>query len=538
MAADLRTSRPEFRQIATVLRDRWLSIVIIVTAVLASTVYFTVGQADQYRSEARVVLNSPLAAPGANPNTLFNMETEAGIAASPAVADIALQEPGIDGSDAADLLQGLEVESGGTQINQILRFAYTDEDPEEAQDRAQAFAEAYLDYRVQQLEATVKPLQDELVDAQEQLDEIRAEMGETDDPSTLAQLQSRATQLNSLMVVLQQRLGQALPGTLTRASVGDIVQPATLPREPSGPNFLRNLLLALVVALLLAVGTAIVRDAMQDHVRDSSAMERSLNGRVIATIPRARIPRDASSQLAMLAQPDSATAQGYGELRAAIHLASRRSDVILITSSDYGEAKSETAANLGVALAQSGDDVILISADLRQPMLEGLFNQARRGGLTSVLRGKQTLDRVLRPTRVSGLRLLPAGPAVKNPSISLGLDRMGEILGELRSGADVIIIDAAPVLRAPDAAILAPHADLTILVADAALTRGRSVMRAAERLTRGAELPIVGVLIESGRGWFPLARRMRFPSANSDLKAASSDGSAAARRRPSESGRV
>jgi capsular exopolysaccharide synthesis family protein len=535
MPDDLRTPRFEFSHVIGVLRNRWPSIVIILGAVLASAFYFTAKQVHQYRSEARVVLNSPLAGPGANPNTLFNMETEAGIAASPVVAYIALRDPAIDATDAADLLSGIEVETGGTQVSQILNFSYTNADPAEARDRAQALAEAYLQYRLDQLEATVEPLQDELLDAQEELDELRDEMGETDDPSRLAQLQSRATQLNSLMVVLQQRLGQALPGIPTRASVGDIVQPATLPTTPSGPNVARNLLFALVVGLLLAVGVAILRDAMADRVRDPGQMERAMNGRILAAIPKAHVSsQGSSSPLVVLERPDSVAAQGYGELRTAIQSV-RRHKFILVTSANYGEGKSDTAANLGVALAQSGNQVIVVSADLRRPMLEPFFGRHRRKGLASLLQGKHSVDEVLVATRVPGLRLLPAGPAVRNASILLGLDRVGEVLDDLKSRAELIVIDAAPVLPVPDTGILAPHSDVVLLVADAAVTRGRSIAQAAEKLRRVPELSIVGVLIDSGRRWVSLQRSLILERSSFNRMDASSDGASSARRQRSGS---
>src|SRR5918996_4349336 len=116
MADDLSGARPGLRHFLDVLRTRWLSIAIVAATVVVAALYFTVKQEGVYRSETRVLLRSPLASPSLNPNQLFNMETEAAVAASPAVAKIALTDSTVDADDESVLLRGLQVETGGTQI--------------------------------------------------------------------------------------------------------------------------------------------------------------------------------------------------------------------------------------------------------------------------------------------------------------------------------------------------------------------------------------------------------------------------------------
>jgi Mrp family chromosome partitioning ATPase/capsular polysaccharide biosynthesis protein len=549
MADDPSGARSELRHFLDVLRTQWPSIAIIVAMVVAAALYYTVRQEGIYRSETRVLLRSPLASPSLNPNQLFNMETEAAVAASPAVAEIALRDSAVDADDETVLLGGLQVETGGTQI---LSFSYTGPDPAEARDRVRALAGAYLQYRLDQIEAAVEPLQDEFVDVQEELEQVRDEMGETDNPRRLAQLQSRAQHLGSLLVSLEERLGRGLPGALTTASVGDIIQPATFPTERSGPNIRRNLLLALVVGLLLGVGVAMLRETIEDRVRDVAEMEHLVGGIVLGVIPRPPGPRwRRPSRLVTLDQPDSAAAQAYGALRTAIQFAAaERRKVILVTSASYGEGKTATAANLGVALAQSGSQVLLVSADLRRPALESFFNPdassgrlgalrsgggakartkdqlyaeakrrgiqgrskmskaqlqravaSNRAGLTSLLHGEDSFEEVVIETGVRGLSLLPAGPSTPNPSIVLGSDRVARLLDDMKLRADVILIDAPPVLPVPDSTILVPHSDMVLLVAEASATPGRSIAEAAHQLNSVRQSSIAGVLIGINRRW-------------------------------------
>jgi Mrp family chromosome partitioning ATPase len=549
MADDPSGARSELRHFLDVLRTRWPSIAIVVATVVAAALYFTVRQEGIYRSETRVLLRSPLASPGVNPNQLFNMETEAAVAGSPAIAEIALTDSTVDADDESVLLQGLQVETGGTQI---LSFSYTGPDPAEARDRARALATAYLRYRLDQVEGAVEPLQDEFLDGQEELEQVRDEMGQTTDPRRLAQLQSRAQHLGSLLVSLEERLGRALPGALTSASVGDIIQPATFPTTPTGPNTSRNVLLALVVGLLLGVGVAMLRETIEDRVRDVAEMEQRVGGIVLGVIPRPPGRRwRRPSRVVTLDQPDSAAAQAYGALRTAIQFAAaERRKVILVTSANYGEGKTATVANLGVALAQSGSEVLLVSADLRRPMLESFFNPdaasglrgalrsgggpmsrtreqlyaeakhrgiqgrskmskaqlqravaSNRAGLTSLLHGEDSFEKVLIETGVPGLRLLPAGPFTPNPSIVLGSDRVGRLLEDMKLRADLILIDAPPVLPVPDSTILAVHSDMILLVAEAWATTGRSIVEATHQLNSVRQSSIAGILIGTNRRW-------------------------------------
>ena len=549
MADDPSGARSELRHFLDVLRTRWPSIAIVVATVVAAALYFTVRQEGIYRSETRVLLRSPLASPSLNPNQLFNMETEAAVAASPAIAEIALTDSTVDADDESVLLRGLQVETTDTQI---LNFSYTGPDPAEARDRLRALATAYLQYRVDQIEAAVEPLQDEFLDVQEELAQVRDRMGETDDARRLAQLQSRAQHLGSLLVSLEERLGRALPGALTSTSVGDIIQPATFPTKPTGPNTSRNLVLALVVGLLLGIGVAMLRETIEDRVRDVAEMEQRIGGIVLGVIPRPPGPRwRRQSRLVILDQPDSAAAQAYGALRTAIQFAAaERRKVILVTSPSYGEGKTATAANLGVALAQSGSQVLLVSADLRRPVLESFFNPnaaaglrgalrsgggpkggtkeqlyeeakrrgiqgrskmskaqlqravaSNRAGLTSLLHGEDSIETVLIETGVPGLKLLPAGPSTQNPSILLGSDRVARLLEDIKVRADLILIDAPPVLPVPDPTILAVHSDMVLLVAEAWGTTGRSIVEATHQLNSVRQSSIAGVLIGTNRRW-------------------------------------
>jgi capsular exopolysaccharide synthesis family protein len=161
------------------------------------------------------------------------------------------------------------------------------------------------------------------------------------------------------------------------------------------------------------------------------------------------------------------------------------SEVVLITSPEAGEGKTTTAANLGVALAQAGKRVLLLSADLRRPRLQTYFDLSGNLGLTNVLAGEERLaSAVVRPFGMNNLSLLPSGPVPGNPAELLGSQSMRSLMLEIRNEAEVILVDAPPVLAVADSLTLAQFADAVLLVADAEKTQRSAVHQTRQHLNR------------------------------------------------------
>ena len=92
------------------------------------------------------------------------------------------------------------------------------------------------------------------------------------------------------------------------------------------------------------------------------------------------------------------------------------------------------------------------------------------------------------------LTLIPSGPLPPNPADLLSLDRLRQMLTDMRGTFDVIVIDTPPVLAVSDPLIIAAHVDGMVVVAKAGKTRIDSLRKAAETLQRGA-IRIVGVVV-------------------------------------------
>jgi tyrosine-protein kinase Etk/Wzc len=172
-----------------------------------------------------------------------------------------------------------------------------------------------------------------------------------------------------------------------------------------------------------------------------------------------------------------------------------------VTSSEPGEGKTVTAANLAVSLAGLKQRVLLIDADLRKPRLHEMFGEQQQPGLSDVLMGKTT-TRDFRKTNVSGLWLLPAGSGSQNAANLLGSANFSKLIHYLQKHFDWIVLDSPPVLAVTDPCLVARVASGVLLVVDCRNTAREIASAAVERLD-AVGATIVGAMLNRA----PLGRR-------------------------------
>jgi capsular exopolysaccharide synthesis family protein len=251
-----------------------------------------------------------------------------------------------------------------------------------------------------------------------------------------------------------------------------------------GPKTVRNAVLALFLGVTLALIVVFLTDAADSRVRSADTIREALGLRLLGELPPPPSRLAKRSALVMLAEPTSHEAEPFRILRVGLEFANSEHDArsIMFTSAGDGEGKTTTAANLAVALARAGRRVVLIDADLRRPNLHNVFGLEARPGLADVELGEVTLAQAMRPIRVAespatieaarrtstrdsgSLEVLTAGLALPDPD-ELGAERaLGRIVQRARERADVVLIDAAPLLVG-DAIALSGHVDAVVLVA-------------------------------------------------------------------------
>src|SRR5690625_2604863 len=395
-----------------VLRSRWLTVVSVALLTIAATAAATLLMTPQYTSSTRMffaVQGGESVSDLAQGSTFTEkqMSSYAEVATSPLVLAPVAEELGIS-ADSRELARSVTASVAADTT--ILTISATDGDPFFAQSLANAVAN--------QLSDTVGGLSPERPDGTETV---------------------RATMLSE----------------------------AQVPKEPSSPNTLRNLALGTILGLILGIGVALLREALDTKVRS----EDDINA-VTDLMPLATVPVDeAASDHPVFMRDDSVSlrADAIRRVRAKLQCVGfgDRPSSIVVTSSVPGEGKSTTAINLAASLADAGARVILVGADLARPSVAKYMGFEGRVGLTTVLIGRVNVEDVVQPWQGTSLDVLPSGQIPPNPSELLGSRAMSRLLTELASTYDVIVLDSPPLLPVTDAAILSKMVGGALVVAGA-----------------------------------------------------------------------
>jgi tyrosine-protein kinase len=500
------TGSLELGDYLTALRRQWPLLVLVTLLAAGVAAVWSLRQTPVYQATASVLVNplrtSP-SPPAARPDQLINMTNEKQLALSAAVAEGAGKS--LRSSATPDeLLEHVSAEVPAD--SQILKISYRDTAPQTAQRGANAFAQAYLDYRKKAVVDEVARVRKTLTDQMNVLSANKRQSQEIVDNANAPEAEKRnaeasliaySSQLNNVVQELGELNGLDL-------SPGRVIQPAAVPTGPASPRHLLNVGIGAFVGLFLAMAVAFVRDRSDDRLRGREDLAERLDRPVLASIPKLsrwkRHPdrlgwtrRDPFAPV-FLDEPASAAAEAYRTLRTRVARLSAQLDInsIMVVSPNVGEGKSTTAANLAVALAESGSDVLLVSADLRRPRVHQFFGLPNKSGLANIL-----ADRTSDGPPVDGLRshtaselwsvgvhlwAILSGPRIGHASSLMDSDAMKEFLKEQRDLFDFVILDCAPALVVADSLALAPLVDAVLVVADAKETRRTAVSQLQEQL--------------------------------------------------------
>lgn len=272
------------------------------------------------------------------------------------------------------------------------------------------------------------------------------------------------------------------PGKDEATIKATIVDPANLAEFPVSPNAQRNVALGLVLGLLVGGIAAVLRETLDTTVKSPKHLEELLDAPLLGTIG---FDSDAvDTPLVTSLDTYAPRTEAFRVLRTNLQFVDPDKDhkVFVITSSLPGEGKTTTAVNLALVLAEGGERVVLIEADLRRPKVAEYLRLESSVGLTTVLAGRAELKDVLQPTSHPRLTMLASGAIPPNPAELLKSQTMASVLDELRQDFDVVLIDSPPLLPVTDGALLAAHADGALLIVRHGKTTVDQVTAAQDRI--------------------------------------------------------
>lgn len=525
-----------------IVQRRWT--VVLVSALVAAAATWVVVPADSPGRLSIATHTLQRAVPLTEPQDLeprgVALGTVAELAATGPIPERVAQRLG--GSDAAAVAGEVAISpdlDAGT-----IAISSTQLDGERAATVANIFAEEIVRYfdelETARRDAAIEALAGRMQAQRDQLAALEARVGDPglDGQLAVAERDSLLAQYNANLARSQQlavdRPSSGL-GTLQAATPNPVVDGGL--RAPSTP--VARFGLAALLGLGLGVVLALALERVDTRVRTRRGAELAFGLPTVTEVPRLPLSQRRRATILTATDPASVGAEAFRLLRLALQLMPRHvlqrsalaegaepadgvgghpdarlvegpAKVILVTSPGAGEGKTSTVANLAASFAEGGKLVCCLDCDIRHPRLHAFLGGDTGEGVTDFLGAQHddpgmALSELARETTVPGVWLVPRGSATENPGNLMG--SAGALVAAAAELADIVLIDAGPLLAVGDPAALAPHVDAVVVVARSGRTTAEDAHRTTELLAR-VQAPVLGVALVGaprtsvGRGYY------------------------------------
>jgi len=270
-----------------------------------------------------------------------------------------------------------------------------------------------------------------------------------------------------------------------------IVDRAEVPSGPHKPNLLLNLLMGLGIGLAAGLAAAVALEYLYDTIKTRDDVRNKLGLACLGAIPKTS---GQESFIEDLKDPSSIVSEAYSAVVASLRFSTEEGlpKTMVVTSTRSGEGKSSTALAVAQNFARRGASVLLIDCDLRKPAFKAASDKV---GLTRLLTNDEEAARNhIVPTQFSDLWLMPSGPLPPNPADLLSTGRFQQVLGEVTSDFDIVLIDAPPVIGLADSLLLASVGGHVMFVVESGKTRTKAAVEAL-RMLGGTGAHILGATL-------------------------------------------
>lgn len=388
--------------------------------------------------------------------------------------------------------------------NEIARQVILQSPTSVQEDQAQVFIR-------QQLADLQKKVSDGQEEIARQQESIAALTSAADIDEARRRLSTLEAQVESWQGSYARLVSQAEP---SRTNLVSVLSPAALPSGPVQTQPLLTYLLAVAVGIGLSVVLALALDFARQSVTTTADLDTLASGVSVLSVPRYRVPTAGGPVIT--SAPTSEAAAAYRLLRNILSARGTTSvgSTIAVTSSLVAEGKTTTAANLALALANTGREVILVDANLHNPDLDRHFASEGRQGFGDLLLDKCTISEAIQATEQSHLSIISAGTIPPNYEDLLSRNKVRDVVARLSSEAEIVLFDTPALAEEHDALLLTKYVDGVIVIAESGRVQ-RAELGATLALLRESAAPVTAVMLNKVRAprfdWkrLPWSREMR-----------------------------
>ena len=411
---------------------------------------------------------------------------------------------------------------------QTLLIHFTDQHPKvrEIDDQVQAV----LHETKKELQSLLKSYEGREKDLSRRIYQLRREnLSLPEKGLQLVRLQRDVELQESLYSQLKQKYQETLIQESGKVEEVTILKPAIVPDQPFNiPSKLMIVVTGIVMGLVMGVVFAFLAEVFDTSMGTIEDVEELLSVPVLGVIPQLgdknkvkrltdqRAPKNGHAHdLITHFEPKSMGAEAFRALRTNLQFLrlEMQGNLFLITSSFVQEGKTLNVVNLALSMAQAGNKVLLVDADLRKPLVHKLFGLSRDPGITDyvlgnypwqevtnsisdLMLGEFGIDDILRTPGMDNINVVTAGTKPPNPSEILSSARFREFLSEANKTYDFVFVDSPPILPVADATEIAPQMDAVFIVYTVGKI-GRGVLKRAKSNLDNVDARVKGVILNN-----------------------------------------
>lgn len=240
----------------------------------------------------------------------------------------------------------------------------------------------------------------------------------------------------------------------------EIIDTAVPDKIPVSPNVSLITIIGAVVGLSISIFIILLIDFFDNTVKETEELtqrfDKAILGKIQSIETKKKKSKTDSIKLITDKNISFNVVESYKSIRTNIlfALGTCNKKIFAVSSPNPSEGKSTMAANIAIALAQTGSTVLLIDADMRKPVQHKTFKIKNSNGLSTLIINKSSIAKSVRRNIVKCLDLLPSGPIPPNPSELLASEKFGELLEKFSVDYDYIIIDTPPINVVSDALVI------------------------------------------------------------------------------------